>query len=104
MIESVSAASSPLQPPRPLEGLTYSSELTPCFPSVTSAWVFASWGLLLALFSLAAFGMAWFTLLVCAALPGLGMDDLRQTKGSLRNYPVIGQGVGHGACRCRQAT
>ncbi|MDW5441482.1 FMN-binding glutamate synthase family protein [Polaromonas sp. SM01] len=48
-------------------------------------------GLLLALFSLIAFGVGWLALGLCALLLGLGIHDLRQTKSSiLRNYPVIG--------------
>ncbi len=48
-------------------------------------------GGLLSLFSLVAFGVGWIALLLCMALVGLGIRDVRQTKSSiLRNYPVIG--------------
>ena len=48
-------------------------------------------GLLLALFSLIAFGVGWVALLLCAGLTGVGVYDLKQTRHAiLRNYPVIG--------------
>ncbi|RZJ16021.1 MAG: FMN-binding glutamate synthase family protein [Haliea sp.] len=48
-------------------------------------------GVLVALVSLATGGSGWIVLLVCAALLGLGIHDIRQTPSSiLRNYPVIG--------------
>ena len=51
-------------------------------------------GALVALWRIAMPGAGWpvlIVLLVCAALFGLGVHDLRQTKSSiLRNYPVIG--------------
>ncbi|GBU14840.1 FMN-binding glutamate synthase family protein [Polaromonas sp.] len=48
-------------------------------------------GALLALLSLAAFGVGWLVLLVCSALVGLGVHDLLQEQHAiLRNYPVIG--------------
>lgn len=46
---------------------------------------------LLSLFTLVAFGIGGFWFLLFAALTGLGVWDLRQTRSSvLRNYPVIG--------------
>ncbi len=46
---------------------------------------------LLALFSVIGFGVGWLILIVCGALVGVGVHDLRQTRHSiLRNYPVIG--------------
>lgn len=48
-------------------------------------------GVLLAGVSLATHGSGWLVLLLCAALLGLGIHDVRQTQSSiLRNYPVIG--------------
>jgi len=48
-------------------------------------------GLALALFSLAAFGVGWLALLLFATLVALGLRDLRQMRHAvLRNYPVIG--------------
>lgn len=48
-------------------------------------------GVLLAGVSLATNGSGWLVLLLCAALLGLGIHDVRQTQSSiLRNYPVIG--------------
>ncbi len=48
-------------------------------------------GALLALFSLVAFGVGWLAFIVCVALAGVGLHDIRQTKSSiLRNYPVLG--------------
>jgi glutamate synthase domain-containing protein 2 len=48
-------------------------------------------GVLVALMSLVTGGSGWIVLLVCAALLGLGIHDVRQTPSSiLRNYPVIG--------------
>jgi glutamate synthase domain-containing protein 2 len=48
-------------------------------------------GLVLALFSLLAFGVGWLALLFFGALLALGVYDLRQSRHSiLRNYPVIG--------------
>ena len=50
-----------------------------------------AFGALLALFSVIAFGVGWMALLVCMALVGVGVHDLRQTRHAiLRNYPVIG--------------
>ena len=50
-----------------------------------------AFGVLLSLFSLAFFSVGWLALLVCAALAGVGVHDLRQTRHAvLRNYPVIG--------------
>lgn len=46
---------------------------------------------MLSLFTLVAFGIGGFWFLLFAALTGLGVWDLRQTRSSvLRNYPVIG--------------
>jgi glutamate synthase domain-containing protein 2 len=48
-------------------------------------------GVLLSLFSLIAFNVGWLALLICAALTGVGVHDLKQTRHAiLRNYPVIG--------------
>ena len=48
-------------------------------------------GLLLSAFSVVGFGVGWLALLVCGALVGVGVHDLRQTRHAiLRNYPVIG--------------
>ena len=48
-------------------------------------------GLLLSLFTLVGFGVGAPLALLCLALVGLGVYDLRQTKRSiLRNYPIIG--------------
>jgi glutamate synthase domain-containing protein 2 len=48
-------------------------------------------GVVLALFSLVAFGVGWVALLLCAGGVALGVRDLRQTRHAiLRNYPVIG--------------
>lgn len=48
-------------------------------------------GLVLALFSLVAFGVGWMALLLCAGGALLGLRDLRQTRHAiLRNYPIIG--------------
>ena len=50
-----------------------------------------AFGVLLSLFSLAFFSVGWLPLLACAALVGVGVHDLRQTRHAvLRNYPVIG--------------
>ena len=50
-----------------------------------------AFGVLLALFSLIVFQVGWLALLVCAALTGVGVHDLKQTRHAiLRNYPVIG--------------
>ncbi len=48
-------------------------------------------GVLLSWLSLVVFEVGWLALLVCAALVGVGVHDLRQTRHAiLRNYPVIG--------------
>ena len=48
-------------------------------------------GVLLSWLSLVIFDVGWLALLVCAALVGVGVHDLRQTRHAiLRNYPVIG--------------
>lgn len=48
-------------------------------------------GLLLSMFTLVGFGVGGPLALLCLALVGLGVYDLRQTKRSiLRNYPIIG--------------
>ena len=63
----------------------------PDIPVRYSFWALCGLGVLLALFSLVAFGVGWLALLVCAALVGVGVHDLRQTRHAiLRNYPVIG--------------
>ena len=56
-----------------------------------SALALCIFGLLLSAFSVVGFGVGWLALLVCAALVGVGLHDLRQTRHAiLRNYPVIG--------------
>jgi glutamate synthase domain-containing protein 2 len=61
------------------------------FPVRYSAMTLCVLGIPLALFSLVAFGVGWIALLVCSALVGLGVYDLRQTRHAvLRNYPIIG--------------
>ena len=48
-------------------------------------------GVLLSWLSLVIFDIGWLALLICAALVGVGVHDLRQTRHAiLRNYPVIG--------------
>ena len=48
-------------------------------------------GVLLSWLSLVLFDVGWLALLICAALVGVGVHDLRQTRHAiLRNYPVIG--------------
>ncbi len=48
-------------------------------------------GVLLSWLSLVIFDVGWLALLICAALVGVGVHDLRQTRHAiLRNYPVIG--------------
>ena len=50
-----------------------------------------AFGVLLSLLSLVLFNVGWLALLVCAALVGVGVHDLKQTRHAiLRNYPVIG--------------
>ena len=50
-----------------------------------------AFGALLSLFSLIVFGVGWLPFVVCTALVGVGVHDLRQTRHAvLRNYPVIG--------------
>ena len=64
------------------------------FPDVPvrySSMALCAFGALLALFSVIAFGVGWLPLLVCGALVGVGVHDLKQTRHAiLRNYPVIG--------------
>lgn len=61
------------------------------FPVRYSALALCVLGVLLALFSLVAFGVGWMALLACSALAALGVHDLRQTRHAvLRNYPIIG--------------
>ena len=53
--------------------------------------VLCVFGVLLSLFGLVVFNVGWLPLLVCAALVGVGVHDLRQTRHAvLRNYPVMG--------------
>ena len=48
-------------------------------------------GVLLSWLSLVLFDVGWLALLICAALVGVGVHDLRQSRHAiLRNYPVIG--------------
>ena len=50
-----------------------------------------AFGVLVSLFSLVLFQVGWLALLVCAALVGVGVHDLKQTRHAiLRNYPVMG--------------
>jgi glutamate synthase domain-containing protein 2 len=50
-----------------------------------------AFGVLVSLFSLVLFNVGWLALLICAALVGVGVHDLQQTRHAiLRNYPVIG--------------
>ena len=50
-----------------------------------------AFGALLALYSLTVFGVGRLALLVCGALLGVGVHDLRQSRHAiLRNYPVMG--------------
>lgn len=50
-----------------------------------------AFGVLVSLFSLVLFNVGWLALLICAALVGVGVHDLKQTRHAiLRNYPVIG--------------
>lgn len=64
------------------------------FPVRYSFMALCALGVLLALLSLAVFGVGRLTLLAllaCIALVGVGVHDLRQTRHAvLRNYPVIG--------------
>ncbi|MDE2419121.1 MAG: FMN-binding glutamate synthase family protein [Burkholderiales bacterium] len=65
--------------------------LNTLFPIRYTVFGLSCFGLLLSLFSLLAFGSGFGALLLCAALVGVGVYDLRQDKRSvLRNYPVIG--------------
>ena len=56
-----------------------------------SVLALCAFGVLLSLFSLAFFSVGWLTLVGCAALVGVCVHDLQQTRHAvLRNYPVIG--------------
>ncbi len=67
------------------------SRLDAYYPVRYTAFGLCILGCLLALFSVVAFGVGWGALLVFAALVGVGVYDLQQTKSSvLRNYPVVG--------------
>ena len=60
-------------------------------PVRSSFMALCAFGMLLSLFSLVLFNVGWLALLVCAALVGVGVHDLKQTRHAiLRNYPVIG--------------
>ncbi len=56
-----------------------------------SFMVLCAFGMLLSLYSLVVFSVGWLPFIVFAALVGVGIHDLRQTRHAvLRNYPVIG--------------
>ena len=56
-----------------------------------SFMVLCAFGMLLSLYSLVVFSVGWLLFIVFAALVGVGIHDLRQTRHAvLRNYPVIG--------------
>ena len=86
MMQSVSAS-----PSLNLESVTMLQRLDAHLPVRYSFMVLCAFGALLALFSLVAFGVGWLALILCLALVGVGVRDLRQTRHAiLRNYPVIG--------------
>ena len=61
------------------------------FPIRFTVFALSGMGLLLSLFTLVAFGIGGFWMVVFAALVGVGIYDVVQTKRSvLRNYPIIG--------------
>ncbi len=61
------------------------------FPIRFTAFGLSVMGFLLSLFTLVGFGIGGFPMVVFAALVGVGIYDLVQTKRSvLRNYPIIG--------------
>jgi glutamate synthase domain-containing protein 2 len=61
------------------------------FPIRFAAFALCGMGLLLSLFTLVGFGIGGFWVVVFAALLGVGVHDVVQTKRSvLRNYPIIG--------------
>ncbi len=65
--------------------------LDAALPVRYSVMALCAFGVLLSLFSLVIFGVGWLALAVCAALVGVGVHDLKQTRHAiLRNYPVIG--------------
>ncbi|WP_114973511.1 FMN-binding glutamate synthase family protein [Rhodoferax ferrireducens] len=65
--------------------------LNSIFPVRYTALALSSVGLLLSLFAVVGFGVGMQAALLFAALLGLGVFDVRQTKRSiLRNYPIIG--------------
>ncbi len=67
------------------------TRLDSVYPVRYTALALCVFGLLLSLFSVAAFGVGWLALLVFGALVTLGVYDLHQMRRSvLRNYPVIG--------------
>jgi len=75
----------------PKKAQTMLHYLNTLFPIRYTVFGLSCFGLLLSLFSLLAFGTGFGALLLCAALVGVGVYDLRQDKRSvLRNYPVIG--------------
>ena len=56
-----------------------------------SALALCIFALLLSAFSVVGFGVGWLAFVLSAALVGVGVHDLRQTRHAiLRNYPVIG--------------
>jgi glutamate synthase domain-containing protein 2 len=65
--------------------------LNALYPVRYTAFGLCLFGFMLALFSVVAFGVGLPLLLLFAALIGVGVYDVRQTRRSvLRNYPVIG--------------
>jgi glutamate synthase domain-containing protein 2 len=65
--------------------------LNSIFPVRYTLMGLSVFGLLLSVFSLAVFGVGVVPFVLFAALVGVGVYDLRQTKRSiLRNYPIIG--------------
>src|SRR3982750_1928384 len=91
MMQSVSAASRLFCPPLHGSATMFLQRLDARFPVRYTFMALCALGVVLALFSLAAFGVGWLALLACIALVGVGVHDLRQTRHAvLRNYPVIG--------------
>src|SRR6187402_1687247 len=91
MMQSVSAASRLFCPLPHGSATMFLQRLDARFPVRYTVMALCALGAVLALFSLAAFGVGWIALLACIALVGVGIYDLRQTRHAvLRNYPVIG--------------
>jgi glutamate synthase domain-containing protein 2 len=65
--------------------------LNTLFPVRYTVFAVAAMGLMLSAFTLVAFNVGWFWLVVFGAMVVVGVFDMMQTKRSvLRNYPVIG--------------